>query len=144
MLLKMFARFSVIGLSGVGVNMAVYIPLTALGVNYITAALLSFVVAVSNNFVWNVLWTFKGRAGDKSLKQKYISFVACNIINLVANLMLLKVLVEQFAIDATMAQIIAVGVTGALNFALNYAITFNDRGRKPEEETHEACNYSDI
>ncbi len=146
MVLKMFAKFSVIGLSGVGVNMAVYIPLTAMGINYMTAAVLSFIVAVTNNFIWNLLWTFKGRAADKSLRRKYILFVTCSIVNLVANLVVLKVLVEQFAVNATIAQLIAIGFTGVLNFALNYVITFNDRRSKREEAatTHETCNYSNL
>ena len=146
MVLKMFAKFSVIGLSGVGVNMAVYVPLIAMGVSYMTAAVLSFVVAVTNNFIWNLLWTFKGRAADKSFRHKYISFVACSIVNFVANLAVLKALVEQFGMNAMIAQLIAIGVTGVLNFALNYAITFNDKRRNREEAAtaHETCNYSNL
>ncbi|SDF12180.1 GtrA family protein [Sporomusa acidovorans] len=146
MLLKMFAKFSVIGLSGVVVNMAVYVPLMAMGISYLTAAVLSFMAAVTNNFVWNLLWTFRGRGADKSFRHKYILFVACSIVNLVANLMFLKALVEQFGINATVAQLIAIGATGVLNFLLNYAITFNDRRSKREEAatTHEACHYSNL
>lgn len=147
MVLKMFAKFSVIGLSGVGVNMAVYVPLMAMGISYMTAAVISFLAAVTNNFIWNLLWTFKGRALDKSLRRKYISFVACSIVNLVANLAILKILVEQSGMNATIAQLIAIGATGALNFALNYIITFSDRRSKREEAatTHEqTCNYSNI
>lgn len=146
MVVKMFAKFSLIGLSGVGVNMAVYVPLTAIGVNYMLAAVLSFMVAVTNNFIWNLRWTFKGRAVDKSLRRKYILFVICSIINLVVNLAILKVLVEQGGIHATVAQLIAIAATGVLNFALNYAITFNDRRSKREEAatTHETCNYPNL
>jgi dolichol-phosphate mannosyltransferase len=142
----MFAKFSVIGLSGVGVNMAVYVPLIAMGISYMTAAVVSFVVAVTNNFIWNLLWTFKGRAVDKSLRRKYISFVACSVVNFVANLAVLRVLVEQFGINAMIAQLIAIGITGVLNFALNYVITFNDRRSKREEAatTHETCHYSNL
>lgn len=146
MVFKMFAKFSVIGLSGVGVNMAVYVPLMAMGINYMTAAVLSFLAAVTNNFIWNLLWTFKGRALDKSLRRKYILFVACSIINLLVNLAILKVLVEQVGINAMVAQLIAIAATGVLNFVLNYAITFNDRRGKREEAatTHETCNYSNL
>ncbi|MDF2569269.1 MAG: GtrA-like protein [Sporomusa sp.] len=142
----MFARFSIIGLSGVGVNMAVYIPLMAIGTDYALAAMVSFLAAVTNNFVWNLLWTFRGRAPEKSLKSKYISFLACGIINLAANLLVLRVLVEQFGMNATTAQLVAIGATGALNFLLNYAITFNDSRSKSEEAAtiHETCNYSDL
>lgn len=146
MVFKMFVKFSVIGLSGVGVNMAVYVPLMAMGISYMTAAVLSFLAAVTNNFIWNLLWTFKGRALDKSLRRKYILFVACSIINLLVNLAILKVLVEQVGINATVAQLIAIAATGVLNFALNYAITFNSRRGKREEAatTHETCNYSNL
>lgn len=146
MVLKMFAKFSVIGLSGVGVNMAVYVPLIAMGISYMTAAVVSFLAAVTNNFIWNLLWTFKGRATDKSFRRKYISFVACSVVNFVANLAVLKALVEQFGVNAMLAQLIAIGVTGVLNFALNYVITFSDRRGRREEAatTHETCNYSNL
>ncbi len=143
---KTIAKFAVVGLSGAGVNMAVYASLMAMGIDYMLAATLSFLVAVTNNFIWSLLWTFKGRATYKNLQHKYVLFVVCGVINFMVNLKLLELLVEQFGISAIVAQIIAIGATGALNFVLNYSITFNDRRSEREEAAtrHESSNYSHL
>ena len=74
-MLKMLLKFGFIGLTGVGINMAVYLAALYVGCHYILAALLAFLVAVTSNFFWNVRWTFKGRATGTSIRRKYITFV---------------------------------------------------------------------
>ncbi|MBC8016248.1 MAG: GtrA family protein [Sporomusaceae bacterium] len=116
-----------VGLCGVGVNMMVFMGLTALGANYLLAAVCSFAVAVTNNFIWNVLWTFKGRAGDKSIQKKYISFFVISTVNLGINLIILQLLVEYVKVGETLAQLIAIAMVSGLNFILNYFITFRQK-----------------
>lgn len=120
-------KFALVGIFGVGVNMAVYMGLTALGFNYLIAAGCSFIIAVTNNFFGNVLWAFKGRAADKSIREKYISFFIISGINLGVNLLILKLLVGYFNIDETIAQIVAIAAVSGLNFILNYCITFSQK-----------------
>lgn len=120
-------KFAVVGLFGVGVNMAVYTALTALGANYLVAATCSFLVAVTNNFYWNVLWAFKGRAADKSIQQKYLSFFVISTINLGVNLLILQLLVGYFKVGEMLAQIVAIATVSGLNFILNYFITFGQK-----------------
>jgi len=129
-LINLLIKFAVVGLSGVGVNMAVYMGLTAFGANYMMAAVCSFLVAVSNNFYWNLLWTFKGRANDKSIQRKYVSFFIISGINLGVNLLILRLLVEELKIDERVAQMVAIAVVSGLNFILNYTITFRQKSNK--------------
>ena len=57
-------KFSVVGLSGYVVNLAVYVSLLkGAGLHYLPAAVCSFVVAVTNNYLWNRLWTFRSSRG---------------------------------------------------------------------------------
>ena len=129
-MINLLIKFAVVGLSGVGVNMAVYMGLTAFGANYMMAAVCSFLVAVSNNFYWNLLWTFKGRANDKSIQRKYVSFFIISGINLGVNLLILRLLVEELKIDERVAQMVAIAVVSGLNFILNYTITFRQKSNK--------------
>ncbi|WP_245824039.1 GtrA family protein [Sporomusa malonica] len=140
----MLMKFAVVGLSGVGVNMAVYTFLTSFGTNFLIAAGFAFGVAVTNNFVWNVLWTFKGRAKDRNVKIKFVSFLAISVINLGVNLMILRSLVEFMQVNEILAQLTAIAVASSLNFGLNFLITFREKRQKQrKEETGTAVHYED-
>ena len=53
------AKFAAVGATGYAVNLAVYTALLrGAGWYYIYAATVSFLVAVSNNYLWNRAWTF--------------------------------------------------------------------------------------
>ncbi|HEY3425700.1 MAG TPA: GtrA family protein [Negativicutes bacterium] len=133
-MLKLVSKFAMVGLCGVGVNMMVFMGLTALGANYLLAAACSFAVAVTNNFIGNVLWTFKGRAGDKSIQKKYVSFFVISTVNLGVNLIVLQLLVGYVKIGEALAQLIAIATVSGLNFVLNYFITFSTkRGNQGKE-----------
>ncbi len=133
-MIKMLLKFALVGLSGVGVNMVVYITLTSLNASYLAAAGCSFIAAVTNNFVGNALWTFKDRAQDKSTPKKYLLFLIISTINLGVNLFILQFLVESIKIDSMIAQLVAIGMASGLNFVLNYLITFAENRDKQEKE----------
>ena len=58
-------KFGVVGASGYVVNLAVFaLLLDVVGLHYISAAVGSFLVAVTNNYCWNRLWTFRAERGD--------------------------------------------------------------------------------
>jgi dolichol-phosphate mannosyltransferase len=56
-----FLRFCLVGASGYAVNLVVYWALLAVGMHYLAAAAVSFLVAAVNNFLWNRAWTFTAR-----------------------------------------------------------------------------------
>lgn len=131
-------KYAMVGLCGVGVNMLVFKILTALGINYLLAATCSFAVAVTNNFICNAGWTFKERAGDKSMQRKYISFVAISTGTLGFNLIILQFLVGYVHIGEILAQLIAIALVSGLNFILNYWFTFSPKHSNQRKETSEA------
>ncbi|EGO62812.1 GtrA family protein [Acetonema longum] len=124
-MLKSFVKFSLVGASGVVVNMAVYTLAMYAGLHYLAAAIIAFCFAVTNNFYWNLIWTFRGQ-GNKSTRDKYCRFVLVSVLNLVVNLLILKTLVESFSLDKALAQLVAIGLVSLLNFVMNRRFTFND------------------
>ena len=116
------AKFSAVGVSGYVVNLVVYTALLrGAGLHYALAATCSFVVAVTNNYIWNRLWTFhaqRGHVGWQGLRFLIVALVAY-----AANLAILAVFVES-GTDKILAQAIAVVLVTPLNFIGNKLWSF--------------------
>ena len=119
------AKFSVVGATGYVINLAVYTALLrGAGFHYVAAATCSFLVAVTNNYLWNRLWTFhaqRGHVGWQGLRFLIVALVAY-----AANLGLLSVLIA-FGMDKVLAQAIAVILVTPLNFIGNKLWSFRTR-----------------
>ena len=131
--MKRFIKFSIVGLSGTLVNMAVYAVAVNSGLYYLIAAVISFLFAVTNNFYWNFRWTFKGQAAFRSRRNKYFRFLAVSLLNLGINLLLLRLFVETLAMDKTVAQMVSIGLVSILNFLMNSRFTFGEKAVDQEE-----------
>jgi putative flippase GtrA len=116
------AKFSAVGASGYVVNLAVYTALLkGADLHYALAATCSFVVAVTNNYMWNRLWTFhdqRGHVGWQGLRFLIVALVAY-----AANLAILAVFVES-GLDKILSQAIAVVLVTPLNFLGNKLWSF--------------------
>ena len=119
------AKFSVVGATGYAVNLAVYTTLLrGAGFHYTLAATCSFVVAVTNNYTWNRLWTFhaqRGHVGWQGLRFLVVALVAYGV-----NLGLLSALIA-FGLDKVLSQAIAVVLVTPLNFIGNKLWSFRSR-----------------
>ena len=131
--MKRFIKFSVVGLSGTLVNMAIYALAVNSGLYYLLAAIISFLFAVTNNFYWNFRWTFKGQAAFRSRRNKYFRFLAVSVLNLGINLLLLRLFVETLNMDKTLAQLVSIGLVSILNFLMNSRFTFGEKAADPDE-----------
>jgi putative flippase GtrA len=116
------AKFSVVGLSGYVVNLAVYTALLkGAGLHYALAATCSFVVAVTNNYLWNRLWTFhaqRGHVGWQGLRFLVVATIAYGV-----NLLLLTALI-WLGVDKVVSQAIAIVLVTPLNFVGNKLWSF--------------------
>jgi dolichol-phosphate mannosyltransferase len=99
-----------------------WLQLLKFGVVGGSGAILSFCVAVTNNFWWNRHWTFK--AGEGHAGFQAIRFFVVSVLALVVNLVVLQLLVEQAGMDKIAAQAIAVAVAMPFNFVGNKLWTF--------------------
>ena len=116
------AKFCVVGASGYAVNLGVYtVLLRNGGLHYLVAALCSFVVAVTNNYTWNRLWTFRGQRGHFAYQG--MRFLIVSVVALGANLAVLDLLVV-LGLPKIPAQAIAIVVVTPLNFLGNKLWSF--------------------
>jgi putative flippase GtrA len=116
------AKFCTVGASGYVVNLAVYASLlTAAGVHYLAAATCSFLVAVSNNYLWNRLWTFRHQRGHVAYQG--MRFLVVSVLALCANLVCLRLLVG-LELGKIVAQAAAIILVTPLNFVGNKLWSF--------------------
>ena len=116
-------RFAAVGASGYVVNLVVFTLLVhAAGIDYKLAAVGAFVVALTNNFVWNRVWTFgasDGHAGFQAARFCIVSLAAFAF-----NLIVLFALVEWFGMAEVPAQAVAIAAATPLNFLGNKLWSF--------------------
>jgi dolichol-phosphate mannosyltransferase len=115
------AKFCVVGASGYAVNLAVYATLLAVGVHYLPAAVCSFLVAVTNNYLWNRLWTFRHQRGHPVFQG--FRFLLVSTVALAANLAFLSTLVA-LGVSELPAQAIAIVLVTPWNFVANKLWSF--------------------
>jgi len=119
------AKFTAVGASGYVVNLAVFSALLlGADLDHRLAAVGSFLVAVTNNYTWNRLWTFHGERGHVAYQGARFFFVA--VLALVANLVSLEVLIA-FGLPEITAQAIAIVLVTPINFVGNKLWTFRRR-----------------
>jgi putative flippase GtrA len=116
------AKFCTVGATGYVINLAVFSALV-LGADWhhLVAATVSFLVAVTNNYTWNRVWTFRGLRGHVAYQG--IRFLIVAVCALAANLLVLDGLVA-FGMEKIPAQAIAVLVVTPLNFIGNKLWSF--------------------
>jgi putative flippase GtrA len=119
---EQLGKFCVVGVSGYVVNLVVYtVLLKGAGLHYAAAATGSFLVAVTNNYVWNRVWTFKHQRGH--LASQGLRFFVVSAVVYGANLLLLTLFV-QAGLGEIVSQAIAVVLVTPLNFLGNKLWSF--------------------
>jgi putative flippase GtrA len=118
------AKFSTVGATGYVVNLAVYATLVQAGLHYNVAAACSFLVAVTNNYTWNRIWTFRGQRGH--IAYQGLRFLIVSLCALAANEILLTTLVA-LGVGKIVAQAIAVVLVMPINFVGNKLWSFRRR-----------------
>jgi dolichol-phosphate mannosyltransferase len=120
-------KFGVVGATGYVLNLLVFGVLNqGLGVNHLLAAVASFCVAVSNNFLLNRHWTFQATEGHAGFQAA--RFFAVSVLALGVNLALLYLLVDVASAPELPSQAIAVAFAMPFNFLGNKLWTFGVDG----------------
>lgn len=115
-------KFCAVGATGYAINLGVYTILVHVAdIHYIASAAISFVVAVTNNYALNRLWTFRHERGHVGLQGA--KFLAVSLGALGANLGVLAALV---AVDVPKvpAQAAAIVIVTPLSFLGNKLWSF--------------------
>src|SRR3954464_4172273 len=116
------AKFGAVGATGYVVNLAVYTALLrGAGWHYAYAATVSFLVAVTNNYLWNRLWTFRDQRGHVGFQG--LRFLTVALVAYGANLGILAALIA-LGMNKVLAQAIAIVLVTPLNFLGNKLWSF--------------------
>ena len=119
-------KFGLVGGSGYVINLVAFTLLVQVAhVHHLAAAVLSFCLAVTNNFVLNRVWTFQdargGHAGFQAAR-----FFAVSVGALGVNLLVLYGLVDLANAPVVASQAIAIAVAMPFNFIGNKLWTFDE------------------
>jgi putative flippase GtrA len=115
-------KFCVVGALGYLINLAVYDALLHARVHYLVAATCSFLVAVTSNYTWNRIWTFREHRGHFGIQG--MRFFIVSVAALGANLFVLHLLIAYGGLGKLPAQAVAVVVVTPLNFVGNKLWSF--------------------
>jgi putative flippase GtrA len=119
-------RFATVGGTGYAVNLATFTVLVHVaGVDFRLAATGAFLVAVTNNFVWNRRWTFRATAGRADFQA--LRFLTVSVLAFLFNLAVLTLLVVELGAPEVPAQALAILMATPLSFVGNKLWTFRSR-----------------
>jgi dolichol-phosphate mannosyltransferase len=133
--LARYIKFAFIGGIGTLINLALlWVAVEIFFVHYLWAATLAFVVADTNNFIWNRWWTFRSKG---KIRFQYPQFLLVSLDGLMLNLILLKTLVEDLmpalgigedraSLFLIVDQVIAIFLVSLFNFFANSLWTFSE------------------
>ncbi len=119
---QQLGKFCAVGALGYVINLAVYDALLHEGIHYLVAATCSFLVAVTSNYTWNRLWTFREHRGHFGVQG--MRFFVVSLVALGANLAVLHLLIAYGGLDKLPAQAVAVVLVTPLNFVGNKLWSF--------------------
>ena len=116
-------RFATVGGAGYAVNIVTFaVCVGPLSLDYRVAAVVSFLVAVTNNFVLNRSWTFRKQVGAVAFEAP--RFLVVSLVAFGFSLLILTTLVGLGSPEVV-AQAIAICCATPLNFVGNKLWTFH-------------------
>ena len=122
--IKEFFKFAFVVLIGTFINLAILYLLTEFfGIYYLFSTVISFIFAMTNNFIWNKVWTFKENI-KLDVGKKYLQFGLVSVSALLVNLFFLYIFTEIFGIYYIISQVLAIGISLIINFLGNKFWTF--------------------
>ena len=122
-LILKFLKFCVVGFSGMVVDFGVtWLCKEKFGWNKYISNSLGFILAATNNYLWNRLWTFQST--NTNIPIEYGKFFLISIIGLIINNLTIYLLHGKLKWNFYLAKIFAIGVVTIWNFTMNYFFTF--------------------
>lgn len=122
-LIVKFLKFCLVGFSGMVVDFGTtWLCKEKFEWNKYLSNTLGFVLAATNNYIWNRLWTFQSTSTE--IPVEYGKFFLISAIGLGINNLVVYLLHGKLKLNFYLAKIIAVAVVTIWNFAMNYLFTF--------------------
>jgi putative flippase GtrA len=116
---RRIAAFAAVGAGGFLVQVVVFTASTTAGWPYLAATAVAVEAAVLHNFVWYERWTWADRAARGSAVRRLAWFNASvGATSIAGNVAIVAALVRVGGMSPLAANVLAVGLLGAVNFAI--------------------------
>lgn len=124
-----FMKFGMVGVSNTIISYGSYALLTYIGIPYVVANIIAFVVSVLNSFFWNNRYVFIKTGSEKRNPWLTLAktFLAYGSTGLVLSNLLLILLVEKCDVNKYLAPLLILFVTIPLNFVINKFWAFKSK-----------------
>jgi putative flippase GtrA len=118
-----FLKFCLVGFSGMLVDFGfTWLCKEKFKWNKYVSNSIGFVLAATNNYIWNRWWTFQ--SDNANIPIEYGKFFVISVIGLGLNNLVIYLLHEKLKLNFYLAKLIAIGVVTVWNFTMNYRFTF--------------------
>ncbi|PFG04565.1 GtrA family protein [Bacillus sp. es.034] len=124
--MKRFLKFGTVGVFNTLITLGSYMLFIYIGVHYLLANVLGYVLGVLNSYYWNKKWVFD--AGEAK-RDVFLKFALVNIFTLGFNTLILYLLVHLGGVHPVLANIVAIVSGFVLNYLLNARWTFAAKGQ---------------
>tara|TARA_A100001011_G_scaffold137630_1_gene145200 strand:- start:530 stop:1657 length:1128 start_codon:yes stop_codon:yes gene_type:complete len=118
--LEDFMKYSLVGVSGVFVNLGLYLFLTRYyEISEVVAPLIAIESALISNFILNNFWTFGKRVTQSRIRVKFIKFHLVSGLSALINYSVFLALFLVFGLFDILANLIGIGLAAIVNYLIN-------------------------
>ena len=118
--LEDFIKYSLVGVSGVFVNLGLYLFLTRYyEISELVAPLIAIESALISNFILNNFWTFGNRITQSRIRVKFVKFHLVSGFSALINYSAFLTLFLVFGLYDILANLIGIGLAAIVNYLIN-------------------------
>lgn len=125
-LAKQFFKFGMVGVSNTLISLGCYYILVYLGVNYLLANAVGFLVSVCNSYFWNSRFVFKEKTESSGIRAFAKVFISYGISFCLSSVLMI-LFVQVLSISEYIAPILRLIFTIPLNFVVNKLWAFKEK-----------------
>jgi putative flippase GtrA len=115
-----FIKFCLIGVTNVVISYTIYYILLTLGVNYLLANAIAYLIGILNGYIWSSKFVFNKNKSINNMMKFFIVYISALFINLG----IMYICVDYYNMNKLIAPIIAIGIGTIYNYSLNKIWTF--------------------
>ncbi len=115
--IKQFFKFGLVGVSNTLISLGTYYLLYFVGVNYLIANTIGFIISVLNSYYWNNKYVFQ-KTQDGHLKPLLKTFMSYGGTFLLSTVLLFA-MVQYLGVSEVVAPVICIAITTPINFIIN-------------------------
>lgn len=116
-------KFSTVGASGAVLALTTQIIVVeVIGWHYIAGYAIGYILAVSNNYLWNSLWTFKEKESHLTGLGKYS---VTSLVTFIPRVLIVIFLTDVVSLFYWISTIVVIGLGSIANFGLSKRFVWN-------------------